>query len=871
MRRRLLLLVGLVAGSGVSLAGPSLAQETSDQPASKARPGIEEIIVQAGESDAASDLSAGDSVTGFDASDLEALGAQSIEDLAGFTPNLEIVTSGATTPTFFIRGVGLNDFNSNSTGAVAIYTDDVVKNSPAIQLNTLYDIEAVNVLRGPQGTGPARNASAGAIKVYSKKPTGNFGGYLRADYGNFDFLDYEGAVEAPIYQDTLMARLAFRYSQRDGFGVNRCGNAPPLSIRKNRGTVAQDLADDGKLTSATDPSVSICGETVQRPGAVPGATGFSPIAEGLPRRVNNLHNWAARGILRFQPTLDTDFLLIANGARRSEYSRVGQSYGTNQTAFIPGCLPAGSIQCRQRGALGGPDSEGYNPIEVKQLRDNVIKYGGLTPTEATFAVANQLARNLDSKPYSGDYDKVGATNNDVYGLSLQGDINLTDTLAFKTVTGYDVYDRLIDVDLDFSPNTLFEVNTRDGGYQIVQDMSLSGALPGELPVTWTLGGFGLIENISANIENRFPPQRNDLNSSTTGRDYTQDILNAAGYFSFNWDFWKDFTLDGGARYQWETRDMVLDRFKGKPSPTRVTTHHTKNRIFQAPTGTVRLTYRFREDTQAYIKYTRGWKSGHFNATTGDRGITVADPEQIDDFEAGLKGSWFQGRLSLNANFFHYDYENYQIFTVQIPLNGNAEFVVINASNAINYGAEADAVLRPLPGTFLQARFSWLESQFIDFVQSQATSEQLGLRNQVFVQEIDNSGNRLLNSPQFTVSLTAEQTFPLGRYGSLTARWDGAWTDDVYFDPTEGRGIPNFQGQQILPPNTIGQRAYWLHNLRLGYRTPDGSIELAGWVRNLTDQVYKTFAFDASALEVTETTIYFTGEPRTYGMSLTVFF
>jgi iron complex outermembrane receptor protein len=68
----------------------------------------------------------------------------------------------------------------------------------------------------------------------------------------------------------------------------------------------------------------------------------------------------------------------------------------------------------------------------------------------------------------------------------------------------------------------------------------------------------------------------------------------------------------------------------------------------------------------------------------------------------------------------------------------------------------------------------------------------------------------------------------------------------------------------LPEHTIGQRAYWLHNLRLSYRTPDGGVEVATWVRNLTDETYKNFAFNGSTFE--ETTIYFVGEPRTYGLS-----
>ena len=183
------------------------------------------------ESDAASDFENADSVTGFGAEDLAALGANNIADLAAFTPNLEIVTAGATTPTFFIRGVGLNDFNSNSTGAVAIYQDDVPINAPALQLSTLYDIGSVNILRGPQGTGLARNASAGAIKLYSRKPTGEFGGYLRSEFGNYNAHDFEGAIEAPIYEDMLAGRFAFRFTQRDGTMRNRCGNAPPMQQR----------------------------------------------------------------------------------------------------------------------------------------------------------------------------------------------------------------------------------------------------------------------------------------------------------------------------------------------------------------------------------------------------------------------------------------------------------------------------------------------------------------------------------------------------------------------------------------------------------------------------------------------------------------
>src|SRR5262245_41106814 len=260
--RRRWLALGLGSGLGVLLcvAPPAAAQAPQDPPAQEphdpletaqaeegkkqgadappkppapAAPGIEEIVIHGGESEATADFDAADAVTGFGAEDIAALGAQDIADLAEFTPNLEIVTAGATTPTFFIRGVGLNDFNANSTGAVAIYQDDVAINAPALQLGTLFDMEAVNILRGPQGTGLFRNASAGAIKLYTRKPTAEFDSFLRSSYGNYNYMDFEGAVEAPIYSEILSSRLAFRFTQRDGYGENGCANSTlgPLGTR----------------------------------------------------------------------------------------------------------------------------------------------------------------------------------------------------------------------------------------------------------------------------------------------------------------------------------------------------------------------------------------------------------------------------------------------------------------------------------------------------------------------------------------------------------------------------------------------------------------------------------------------------------------
>ena len=265
----------------------AFAQEAASQDgASDPWAGVEEMLVTgAGTAGLLQDVANANSVTAFSEEDLVATGASDISDLADYTPNLEIVTAGATSPTFYIRGIGLNDFNANAAGAVAIYVDDIPLNSPALQLGSLYDIQTVNVLRGPQGTQAFRNASAGAIKSYSRVPSGDFEGYLRAEFGNYDAMDFEGAVDIPIVQELLSTRFSFRASDRDGWMRNRCAGAPAIEDRPIR-TGPREI----------DPAFSYCGETVLRNEP-------SDIDPFQPKYLNARHNWSVRMATLFTPIL----------------------------------------------------------------------------------------------------------------------------------------------------------------------------------------------------------------------------------------------------------------------------------------------------------------------------------------------------------------------------------------------------------------------------------------------------------------------------------------------------------------------------------------------------------------------------------------
>ena len=850
------------AGDG---ADPSAPEEYDpDAPP----PGAEIHVIIAGESEAAAAYAAGDSVTGFDAADMEALGALNVSDLSGFTPNLEIVTAGATTPTFFIRGIGLNDFNSNASGSVAIFQDDVAMNSPALQLGTIFDMENVIIARGPVGTGAARNASAGAIRLYSRKPRGTYNGYLRTQLGNYGFNDFEGAIEAPVYEDILLARFAFRSSQRNGYQTNACGGMPPAFDPITGQPLRAQFTGNGSTRRAP---FSLCGENVTGSGGTSGASGFSPIEAGLPTELNDLGNWATRLTLRYQPTLDQDWLINGHVGNRDQFSSQGISYGVAGQQVFPDGSQVSSILSGSDGSQG---NGGFRRPEVTSMIDQyeallttatggVINPQRIVREYASIGVANQIADSLDINPYNGYYNAPGDTRNLTYGGYVRGEIAMPNDLLFTTLSAYDAYDRFIQSDTDQSPNTLFEITTKDEGWQFYQNLELTGALH-DYPIDWTVGAYYLQESLDVLIFNDFGA--NQLAGGVTDRDYTQDTWSLGTYFGFGWAFWDDFKLDGGARYNWDKKAIDYSLVSGNRPPRTTMASEARS----APTGEIRLTYNFRDDTHAYWKYSRGWKGGHYNATSSLRqGVTYAEPEENNAYETGLRGSWFDNKIGMELSFFLYDYSNYQLFTVQNDFSSNPEFVVINASDVQVYGSEAQVTARPWDNTNLQARFGWLESTFIDFVQRQVVRETTPSGVLTRELELNFTGNRLLNSPQFTINLTAEHTVQLGRYGAMTARWDGAWTDTTFFDATEGRGVPNNDGVTFMPANTIGRKPFWLHNLLIIYRPPVGNVVVEAWVRNLTDEVYKSFAFDASQFQ--RTSIYFTGAPRMFGGTISVTF
>src|SRR3984885_12103143 len=189
----------------------------------------------------------GTSVTAFDGPALQQLGLKNVTDIAGQVPGLQFNQYGATVTIYNLRGVSQNDFSDHQEAPVAVYSDDAYIASTGALAGSLFDLQRVEVLRGPQGTLFGRNATGGLIQYVSAAPTDTPEGYLELTGGNFGTINSEGAISGPL-TDMLSARLSFATSDHDGYITNRVG--PDINNQKQYAARLQfrlKLADNDEI------------------------------------------------------------------------------------------------------------------------------------------------------------------------------------------------------------------------------------------------------------------------------------------------------------------------------------------------------------------------------------------------------------------------------------------------------------------------------------------------------------------------------------------------------------------------------------------------------------------------------------------------
>ncbi|MCP4333448.1 MAG: TonB-dependent receptor, partial [Gammaproteobacteria bacterium] len=225
-------------------------------PASAFAQALEEVVVTAQKREQKlQDVSV--SITAFDGDTLRELNMTNSVDIAGQTPGLNVGTpvGEGNNPSITLRGVGLNVFYDNNEGPIAIYRDEVYQAAMPGLTFQLFDLERVEVLRGPQGTLYGRNATGGLVHFISNKPSEEFEGYVDLSFGDNSQLKAEAALGGSL-GDAVQARLSVATNQYDGYVKNRIGPDG------NEGdSLAYRLQVKFDVTDSTDILVNVHGGT----------------------------------------------------------------------------------------------------------------------------------------------------------------------------------------------------------------------------------------------------------------------------------------------------------------------------------------------------------------------------------------------------------------------------------------------------------------------------------------------------------------------------------------------------------------------------------------------------------------------------------
>lgn len=796
------------------LPAMTLAQETSNSTAGSSGgdpwSGVEEMIVTGGAGIAAL-LDTSSSAVAFDKNYLEAMGALDISDLAEYTPNLEINSPyAASNPQLFIRGVGLQDSNSNASAAVAVVVDNVYLNSPAGQLAGLFDVDSVEVLRGPQGSFYGRNASAGVVRVNSARPVHSTKAGANITYGRFNQQEYDGFLNLPIIEDVLATRFSFKYTKRDPLGENRCyedrDNPFPAGNLRLIGTKCRNAM-------VTDPLPN------------------SPVARP-PKDTHDRENWFARSTWLLEPMDDLSFVLKVHGGQNLGLAPQFQNRGTNPVRV-----------------------QGQDRPDLRVTSRRYIDYD----TCHAFQENGDCLRNDRfpgaGDPYSGDYGRGGKERLTLGGLALNSNWT-SGPWTLTSVTGLDYNDREVVVDFDASPYVQADAFITDDAWQVLEDVKL--VWDDEIGVLLTVGAQYFQEELES--DNLFWNNP----GSALSQQIEQKTVAAAGFGYVEFELSETLTLEGGARANYERKNFAISTsYNGYQNdvflPPRTGFKNRRELSEQVrPSGEIIMRWEPTDDINFYGRFTRGHKGRHFNGNTltTAQNIKPVRAESISAFEVGWGANFLDGLVSWNGAGFYYDYEDQQVYQLQNASGISVPVpILINAKDSRLVGMESDVKVA-WEGIEWFNSVGIIYSEYSDF---KLVTENISVSTDGVVSislDVDDySGNSLVNAPELTLVGYLSYVYDLPTGGSLIPRIDYRYKSQVFYTPQND--------------SRIGADPRWLFDVRLDYKTPGGNIGIAGWVRNVTDEYFAVTGYDRK--DGAASIIYVVSEPRTYGLTLSLLY
>ena len=255
-------------------------------------------------------------------------------------------------------------------------------------------------------------------------------------------------------------------------------------------------------------------------------------------------------------------------------------------------------------------------------------------------------------------------------------------------------------------------------------------------------------------------------------------------------------------------------------------------------------YQFTDDMMAYASWTRGFASGVFNARAATLdAVGPTDPESVDSIEVGFKTSFLDGRGIFNIAYFQADYEDLILFVNNPCDNCGASLINFNAGEAEISGFEAEVQFQPVEGRRLEASVGTVDPEFTSIKYCDANADGV----------VDSKDNALARTWDFqkvaelSYNVAGTYTMNMAQGGSLMTRAAYSWRDDYMTD--------------LYNKPWLQQKSFGLLDASLTYTSPNQSVRVSVYGKNLTDEEYFDYAADVGTLDSAR----WGGAPRTYGV------
>jgi len=796
------------------MSASAAAQETAD--ARGETSGIGEILVTAQRVEE----SAQRAPIAIDVISSDELVRQSVtrpEDLTRAVPALSATNGGNPYTVFFVRGVGNSTLNAYSDAAIAFNYDGAYVGRPSSTSGIFYDLQRVEVLKGPQGTLYGRNATGGAVNVIPQTPQiGELSAGFIGSYGNYDAINAQGHVNAPL-GDTAAIRLSGNLAQHDGWMDDGTRDQKEFGLR---GQIKVELGADVDLRVAADyahqggiGSFSTYLGTVTPNFGPAGFAGYSFNPSGF---------GPSDGILSEEAQAYRASLFARQAGRAGQVTE-GTPYNDNDYWGVMGELNAHI----------GSGTLTVIPAYREAKLDNLFTAG------MSGAKTNEKDKQISLEArYAGEIGD--AVDFLLGGYLFRERIETYTYFSQFTLVPYQDFETATDSEAIFGKLTaevLPGLKLTAGGRYTWDSKDFDGSAD----VLVLFCG-----NPAANPPNLCPtlPFLPLLDTAQEVRDYyTQRGIPVTPV--------PLFALPPNAGGS-QTAPFVLS------APPLVIDEGIDDSKF---TYRLAAEYEFTPRNMVYASFETGYHSGGFAFA---KGLETYRPETIDAWTVGSKNRFLDDRLQVNLEAFYWKYKDQQFSQFGYDLGDppTTVFLTRNIGEATIYGLEADVQALVTDTTMIGAQVQYLKTEYDSFTYflpnqglppvttcGYSPTTQVVNSNTISVWEVDCSGKPALNSPKWSLSGFFEQRIPVGEY-EVTLRGDGRYRSSAEIDSSFS---PFFRAEEAVIAN--------------------GSITLApsndqwfvtAFVDNITDQRRLATTNLVSSVNVQMGTYE---PPRTYGVRI----